>query len=253
MTSFTYNDITYDNENEKANITNQYCTKKELEIIKDEEGNVDCKLTKNKPILESIFGSELLNTVNTKYDKSQYEECESNEIDGSGDVPADLKTLLDPLTKKYGPITKSLCIDKTYGCPDGKELINGLCYNKCSNDYAINEDNKLECYKLYATFENNGELKNANIVTRKIINNPNLPKELCPDNYTYNTTEKKCIENCPTDYTYYPKSDCKKNYPTKWDGQKEDDKLKKNAIWSQSKVRVLKCKDPNKPNLIDGL
>jgi hypothetical protein len=249
------NDITYDFENEKANITSQYCTKKGLEVTQDSDGNVDCKLTKNKPILESVLGDNLIKTINTKYDKNQYEKCNSNEIDGADydTIPDNLKTLLNPLIKKYGPIEKSMCIENNYGCSVNKELVNGVCYNKCADGYAKNPDKKGECYKLYGNFENNGELKNADIITRKIINNPYLPQTACPDGYNYNATEHKCIENCPSDYIYNGNSVCKKDYPAKWDGIKHEYDIKKNAIWSQSKVRVFKCLDPNKPNHIDGL
>ena len=47
----TNNDITYDSENEKANITSEYCKKKGLAKTSDFDGNVDCNLTKNKPII----------------------------------------------------------------------------------------------------------------------------------------------------------------------------------------------------------
>lgn len=240
------NDIIYDFENEKAIITDQYCIKNGLEPTVDYEGNKDCKITNNKPILESILGSKLLDTINTKYDSAQYETCDINEIDGKGTIPDNLKTLLNPLIKKYGPIEKSLCIDKDFGCPINKELVNGVCYNKCQDGYVTNPNKLNECYKLYANFENNGELKNADIVTRKNIN------VVCPQGYSYNTTEKKCIENCPTNYTYN-NNDCKSIIPTKWDGAKDEGKLTKNAIWSKSQVRVFKCLNTNKPEYIDGL
>ncbi len=262
-------DMIYDFENEKVNITSQYCTKKDLEETKDIEGNIDCKLTKNKPMLESIFGESLLNTINTKYNTNDYEQCNTNEFDGaliniipensniipenSNIIPENFKELIKPLTQKYGPIEKSLCFDKTYGCSLDKELVNGVCYNKCPDGYLQNPDKKNECYKLYPTFENNEEFKNADIITKKIKNIHNLPKNVCPSGYTYNDTEKKCIENCADGYIYQGNGNCKKNYPVKWDGTKNEDNIIKNAIWSQSKVRELKCLNPNKPNLIDGL
>jgi hypothetical protein len=249
----TNNDITYDSEYEKINITSKYCTNKGLEKTSDLDGNVDCKLTKNKPMLESILGTPLLDTINKKYNKNDYEQCDTNEIDGADTIPDNLKKMVNPLIKKYGSIEKSLCFDKTYGCSSDKELVNGVCYNKCPYGYITNPNNQSECYKLYASFENNGELKNKDFVTKKTINNPYLPKDVCPPGYNYNPTEKKCIEKCPDDYDYITNSNCKKKYPTKWDGKKNDDHIVKNAIWSQSKVRELKCLNPNKPELVDGL
>jgi hypothetical protein len=247
------NDISYDFENEKVNLTTDYCKKKGLETTKDS----DCKLTKNKSMLESVFGVTLLDSINT-ININNYEQCNINDIDGNKTniIPNDLKELIKPLTKKYGPIEKSLCFDKNYGCPPDKKLVNAVCYNKCQDGYLENPDKKSECYKLYATFENNGEFKNTDIITKKIINNPYLPKNVCPPGYNYNakeTTGWECIENCPNDYTYQVNSNCKKNDPVRWDGAKDHLSIKKNAIWSQSKVRVFKpCKDP-KPDNVDGL
>jgi len=243
----TNNDITYDSENEKVNINSQYCVNKGLEVIQD-----DCKFSKDKPMLESILGITLLNTINTKYDNKQYDVCNSNEIDAGGVIPDNLKKLLDPLVKKYGPIDKSLCIDKNYGCPADKELVNGLCYNKCPEGYKINPDNISECYKLYSDFENNGKQHDKNIITKNIIANPYLPKEICPSGYNYNKGEKKCITNCKTDFQYGGDK-CIKKIPGKWDGKITNDTLNKNAIYSPSKSRVFKCTNPDKPNLIDGL
>jgi hypothetical protein len=241
------NDIIYDSDNEKVNINSQYCINKGLEVIQD-----DCKFSKDKPILESILGTTLLNTINTKYDKKQYDSCNTNEIDAEGVIPDNLKNLLDPLIKKYGPIDKSLCIDKNYGCPADKELVNGLCYNKCPEGYKINPDNTSECYKLYSDFENNGKQHDKNIITKNIIDNPYLPKEICPSGYNYNKEEKKCIKNCEPDYEYAGDK-CIKKIPGKWDGKITNDTLNKNAIYSPSKPRVLKCTNPNKPNMIDLL
>ena len=248
------NDITYDFENEKVNITSQYCTKKGLEETLDSEGNVDCKLTKNKPILESIFGEPLLNTIYTKYN---YEICDANEIDGAQTniIPDNLKELIKPLTKKYGPIEKSLCFDKTYGCASDKVYINDACYIKCPDRYIRNPDNKSECYKLYATFENNGEFKNATTITKKIIKNPYLPKNVCPSGYNYNVVEDKCVENCPDNYFYKGNNICAEYNPVRWDGDTRvfDDRIKKNAIYSRSKARVYKCLNPDKPDLFGAL
>ena len=249
------NDISYDFENEKVNLTTEYCKKKGLETTTDlETKNSDCKLTKNKSMLESVFGMSLLDTINT-INTNNYEQCDINEIDGNKTniIPNNLKELIKPLTKKYGPIEKSLCFDKTIGCPSDKKLVDGVCYNKCQDGYLQNSDKKSECYKLYATFENNGEFKNTDIITKKIINNPYLPINVCPAGYNYNVTEKKCIENCPNDYIYQVNSNCKKNDPVRWDGAKDYLSIKKNAIWSQSKVRVTSCLNPNKPELVDGL
>ena len=249
------NDISYDFENEKVNLTTEYCKKKDLETTTDlKTKNSDCKLTKNKSMLESVFGATLLDNINT-INTNNYEQCNINEIDGNKTniIPDDLKELIKPLTKKYGPIEKSLCFDKTFGCSSDKKLVNGVCYNKCQDGYLQNPDKKTECYKLYPTFENNGEFKNTDIITKKIINNPYLPKNVCPAGYNYNVTEKKCIENCPNDYTYQVNSNCKKNDPVRWDGAKDYLSIKKNAIWSHSKVReLLPCKDP-KPDKVDGL
>jgi hypothetical protein len=249
----TDDDITYDSEYEKANISNDYCDKKGLEVTTDLEGNIDCKLTKNKSILESIVGAPLIDTINKKYDKNDYEQCNTDEIDGADTIPDDLKQFVNPLVKKYGTIEKSLCFDKTYGCTTDKEFLNDVCYIKCPDGNTRNPNNKSECYKLYPTFENNGELQNADLVTKKTINNPYLPKDVCPDGYNYNQTEKKCIGNCPPGFTYKEYSNCKSVYPAKWDGAKTEIDITKNAIWSRSKVKEMKCKNPNKPEMVDGL
>ena len=249
-------DISYNFENEKVNLTTEYCKKKGLETTTDlETKNLDCKLTKDKSMLESVFGKLLLDTIDKKYIGKNYEQCAIDEIDGAKTniIPNNLNELIKPLTKKYGPIEKSLCFDKTIGCPTDKKLINGYCYNKCKDNYLQNPNKKNECYKLYATFENNGEFKNTDIITKKIIKYPYLPKNVCPAGYNYNVKEKKCIENCPNDYTYESNGRCMKNLPVRWDGAKEINSLKKNAIWSQSKVKVFKCSNPNKPELVDGL
>jgi hypothetical protein len=159
------------------------------------------------------------------------------------------------LTKKYGPIEKSLCFDKTYGCASDKVYINDACYIKCPDRYIRNPDNKSECYKLYATFENNGEFKNATTITKKIIKNPYLPKNVCPSGYNYNVVEDKCIENCPDNYFYKGNNICAEYNPVRWDGDTRvfDDRIKKNAIYSRSKARVYKCLNPDKPDLFGAL
>jgi hypothetical protein len=256
-TNVSNNDITYDNNNEKVKITSEYCRKKGLEETTDLEGNVDCKFKKEKSMLESAFGTSLLDTINKKYNTNDYEKCNYNEIDGlnTNIIPNDLKQLIEPITKKYGPIEKSLCFDKNYDCPLNKELVNGFCYNKCPDGYSENPDNKNECYKLYPYFENDAELKNANFFTRKTIINDNiLPQNICENGYYYNDVEKKCIKNSPDGYTLtlYDNDNYLKDYPVKWDGILYHDKIIKNNLLIETKERVLKCLDANKPDLIDG-
>ena len=255
-TNVSNNDITYDNNNEKVKITSEYCIKKGLEETTDLEGNIDCKFKKEKPMLESAFGTSLLDIINKKYNTNDYEKCNYNEIDGvnTNIIPDDLKQLIEPITKKYGPIEKSLCFNKNYACPLDKELVNGFCYNKCPDGYSENPDNKNECYKLYPYFENDAELKNANFFTRKTIINDNiLPQNICENGYYYNDVEKKCIQNPPDGYTLtlYDNNNYLKDYPVKWDGILFHDKIIKNALLIETKDKVLKCLDADKPELIN--
>lgn len=246
------NDISYNSIKENIILTNEFCNKKNLEKSTDTFGNIDCKL--NKPFIQTFLGNTITNTINTKLNLKDYETCNSNQIDIATNIPDNLKSFINPLIDKYGPIDKMLCINSNYGCSSNNELVNNLCYNNCASGYTTNINKPTECYKLYSDFENNGESHTSDVIKKKIILNPTLPKNVCPVGYTYNESDKKCWENCPSDYTYNSSVEkYVKNYPEKWDGDKNTLDIKKNAIWSRSQVRVLKCTNSNKPNLIDGL
>jgi hypothetical protein len=161
------NDISYNSINENAILTNEFCNKKKLEQSTDTVGNIDCKL--NKPLIQTFLGNTITDTINTKLNLKDYETCNSNQIDIATNIPDNLKSFINPLINKYGPIDKMLCINSNYGCNSTDELVNNLCYNKCASGYTTNINKPTECYKLYSDFENNGETHTPDIIKKKLL------------------------------------------------------------------------------------
>ena len=261
------NDITYDSDNERAILSAEYCSRKGLEYFIDLNGNVDCKFKDNtrsgridtafgqynEPntdgMLDSVFGP-LVQTINKNIFADDYDQCEIHEFDASSNIPADLQTLVAPLYNKYGDIKKSLCFNKTYGCIPGTSLINGLCKG-CPSGYK-NKPATTECYKIYDEFDHiKGVEQPVETLIRKLVEIYSDP--ICEDpEYSYNEIEKKCIGKCPANYIYTD-DHCVANAPLIWDGIVEDDEIIKNKIYLPSQVKVHKCMNRTKPNLIDGL
>ena len=107
------NNIPYDQTTGICKIDEKYCKMKGAEWVKDPTtGIFDCAVDPGQGFAEAIFGTTIVRGLKQVFDLSQYEKCQSNEVDDG---------YFCRNTDSCDPVKQEACL--------------GLCYPKCDKGY----------------------------------------------------------------------------------------------------------------------